>query len=419
MNKINIKDHLQNNYEFTDLEIITHISVNDNILKYSQIYVNIMNINNNMNVFEYVLLKKKTNNKIQHQKYREKILKIKNSIKEDNLLLNNFFEENQDKLLFLSDFIIFVGIIWFKKYFIIDLHEVHLIELVTSYHLMINHKNKIDEFTRPEVDNIEKYKNNVSEDLLLKIYSRTAFLISYYLKYSKKQNNKLKNNILLIRKIWYNYRLKNIQKFSYFREKNSKLQLERSLAIQSYNLKFKPNIEDRQIALLHYNNFYANEKFIFNCIDEKYKYYAVKRICPIHTNWTIDITLWFGLIFIISKNSFPNIINLKILTDYCIKYALYNDMMAENNKFFSFYRPLTNYKDYYYICKNKKYYIETDFNKIPKTSLFRQRFILIQNTESLLFRFNFNNFFERNKKNENNEYNKFIQNHYDVWEKKK
>ena len=33
------------------------------------------------------------------------------------------------------------------------------------------------------------------------------------------------------------------------------------------------------------------------------------------------------IIFIISKNSFPNITNLKILKEHCLKYSLYNDMM--------------------------------------------------------------------------------------------
>ena len=399
MNNINLKYFLKNIYEFTTLENVSKFVIQDNIIEYAQMFVDIINLNKKVELFALILEKKKKKNKEDYENYRNKIKKIKESIPKKNSLLNDFFKINKENFLFLSNFIIFVGIIWFKKHFITPVHEVYLITFVTAYHYMIYDRNKIDDFIVPDVIHINKYTTKYSQDYILKIYSRIAFLINNYLKYMNVQNKHLNKHLLTIKKSWYNYKLKNVTKFSYIREKNPINILNRRIKIQMYNTKFKPNINDRKIALVHYNNFFENEQYIAKCRDDQWRIYAQRRISTIHTNWAMDCPLWFALLFIINKNCFPNIDNKKKLKEACLKYALYNDSMVEKNNEFAFHRLLTDYSLYFYQIEGKLYCIETDFNSIEKTKLFKQRLDLIYTTEDLLINFNFNDFFKNTKKN--------------------
>jgi hypothetical protein len=421
MDTINIKYYLKNVYDCFELESLDKFVINNNVIEYAQIFVDIINFNQKSIFIDKFLEHKKKNNRNNYEKYKHKIKKIEEAIQKKKSLLNDFFKNNNNKqILFLSDFIIFVGIIWYKKHFYIDMNEIKLVELIGMYINVIYKKGKITDFTVPDEipsTNVSQFSNIFHNYTQVKIYSRISFLVSHYIKYIKIKNNVLHNTILLIKRSWYNFRLRNIIRFSHLREKNESTLLNIKIAIHNNSITLKPNINDRENALQHYNKFFEIEQCLSQALDPTIlKKYIYKRSSPIHVNWPYDVTLWFVLIYVIKKNCFTNIDSLDKLTDFCLKYALYNDLMLEKNDNFIFHRPHTDYSDYFYLINNKKYCIESDFKDIPKYTIFKKRFIMVQNTETFLFNTNFNIFFEKNKKNKKNKKN-YAQSHYDKWDK--
>ena len=59
MNNINFKYSLKNIYEFTTLENVSKFVIQDNIIEYAQMFVDIINLNKKVELFALILEKKK------------------------------------------------------------------------------------------------------------------------------------------------------------------------------------------------------------------------------------------------------------------------------------------------------------------------------------------------------------------------
>ena len=231
------------------------------------------------------------------------------------------------------------------------------------------------------------------------------FLNNIYLNYFKnKKNVDARNKIY---SFWNNKRIKcncwkdnkECLKLDYLDKhlhKKWKFNVNKSLSTQIYNLEFNPSEIDRDFVLYHFNKYIKSKNNInINkiCVNVDIYNKYIKKKCNSNTNWTIDIHIWFFIMFIKSNQIIINNRHNNELLLNCMKYICYNEVMYINSGIFTFHIPIPNYEKYYFQNKN----IEKEITKISHIYLYTKRFKKIFEYEKYTLNTKFNNIYKLQK----------------------
>jgi hypothetical protein len=398
MDKLDIKKKLNNEFKSLKIEDIKNINCDVEIIKYAYIYVSLVNYYHNIKPIlqkELTILKK--NDDLSFKKI---------------IILNDFFKKKKEMFFFVNDFVIFVGIIWYSLHFPFDAHPAKIIEMTISYHCDIYKHGKLYDYINIKYNSV-LYKKYYKQQLIDKIHARASKLFEIYSKYIIMKYN---NQVIKIYKWWnkrnrkcfccYNnkdcIKKKKLIPFLQVPVNNTDNEYDKFHSAELYNaLRAKPNFNDRDIALYHYNLLsnnnnsfkFMNTKIQKNFIIDhvKFRQYQLKKTCnTLTSNWLTDVVMWFFIIFI--TNTPNNFTSYDKLMNGCFKYLHFSRIMRPKNHFV-FYIPLHDYSEYF--MENNNLNIETDYSKHFLTHLYKIRFHKIYNTAHTKYLTNFKSFYEK------------------------